>query len=630
MQLLQCLFQAKNDLKVRGFLGIFLASKIRRPCPMVMNILRKRMKIVIWVAAVAFIALIFLAWGMDITRSSPTNRLQRGIVGAVNGRVIRIDAYREALRRSLASVRDQTGGEVDDLTATLIEDRVFQQIVQDELLREEIVRRGLRTTEAEIVSFMKNVPPEELRSDTSLMTDGRFDVEKYRKVFQNPANLPWLVEYERYVREALPREKLMLTIYSTARLTDLEIADAFSRQYAKVEVNYLFVPPESKEEETEPTEEDARLYYQSNAEKFRVPFTVRLSYAHFSTAPSDADSASAMEQINGIHDELAAGADFAELADQVSDDRQNSGAGGLVGWIRRGEVVRTFEEAAFSTPIGEISQPFLSEYGWHIVKVDDRQADSVKVSHILVRLEASAETIDKAREASTLFWEDAKEMGFEAAAVNGGVTIQTTPPFSDEGDFVPGIGYARVIKNFAFKAKKGDLSGVLATGEGFYVLRLDEAMESRIPTFEEIADTVALLARHKKEMAVAKVLADSSCALLSGGMSMKQVGEMLGLEYGSGRVLSAAGASSDIPLEVLGAASALKDDEKSKPIETEKGYYVIEVTDRIMPDSETFKSESAALAGRLMESKQRRIVNAWMAGLRKKANISDYRNEAYQ
>ncbi len=597
---------------------------------MVMNILRKRMKIVIWVAAVAFIALIFLAWGMDITRSSPTSKLQRGIVGSVNGRAIRIDTYREALRRSLASVRDQMGGQVDDLTASLIEDRVFEQIVQDELLREEIVRRGLRTTESEIVSFMKNVPPDELRSDTSLMTDGQFDAEKYRKVFQNPANLPWLVEYERFVREALPRQKLMLTVYSTARLTDLEIADAFSRQYARVKVNYILVPPQSLGPETEPTEEDMRLYYQENIEKFRAPFTVRLSYAHFSTAPSAVDSATTLEQVNGIYEELAAGADFSKLAEQVSDDRQTASAGGLVGWIRRGDVVKTFEEVAFSTPKGKISEPFMSEYGWHIVKVDDSRADSVEVSHILVRLEASAETIDRAREASSLFWEDAKEMGFEAAAVNSGVGIQTTPPFSEKGDMIPGIGYARAIKSFAFKAKKGDLSSVLATGEGFYVLTLDEAIASHIPSLEEIADTVAQLARNRKEMAAARVLADSSWALFSQGKSMKQVADLLGLEYGSGRELSVAGASPDIPLEVLGAASALSDDQKSEPIETEKGYYLAEVTERIVPDSERFASESAALAGNLMESKQRRIVDAWMAGLRRKANVSDYRNEGYR
>ena len=111
---------------------------------------------------------------------------------------------------------------------------------------------------------------------------------------------------------------------------------------------------------------------------------------------------------------------------------------------------------------------------------------------------------------------------------------------------------------------------------------------------------------------------------------MKQVADLLGLEYGSGRELSVAGVSPDIPLEVLGAASALSDNQKSEPIETEKGYYLAEVTERIVPDSERFASESAALAGNLMESKQRRIVDAWMAGLRRKANVSDYRNEGYR
>ena len=88
-----------------SFPVIFIAAKDRRGIPMVMKLLRKRMKIVIWIAATAFVALIFLSWGMDITRRSPTGMLQRGIVGKVNNRVIRIESYRELLRRTFMNMR---------------------------------------------------------------------------------------------------------------------------------------------------------------------------------------------------------------------------------------------------------------------------------------------------------------------------------------------------------------------------------------------------------------------------------------------------------------------------------------------------------------------------------------------
>ncbi|MFQ5905569.1 MAG: peptidylprolyl isomerase [bacterium] len=597
---------------------------------MVMKLLRKRMKIVIWVAAAAFIALIFLAWGMDVTRRSPVGMLQRGIVAKVNGRIIRVDAYRDALRRAFISARNELGGEVDGLTSTLIEDRVFDQIIQEHLLQEEIAKHGFASSDAEVISFMKNVPPQELRSDTSLMTDGEFDIEKYRQLFQNPANLPWLVEYERFVRGALPGQKLMLTLYSTVRLTDLEVGDAFSQRQAKVKLRYLLITPERASKTVELTEEEARRYYAKNAESFRMPVTAKLSYVHFPTAPTTTDSVLARQEIDEAYDELKAGAAFDNLARQVSQDRPTADKGGLVGWIRRGEVVKPFEDAAFSLRSGQISKPLLSKFGWHIVKVNSRRPDSVEVSHILIRIAASEETIDRARDAAGLFREDAATMGFEAAAVAHGVTIQETPPFSGRNDYIPTIGYSRTIRDFAFRMEPGALSRVLATQAGFYVMELTERKESHIPQFETVADTIMALAQKEKRMALAAALADSALFLLEQGKSMRQTASRLDLEYGVSREFSAASAFPDYPLELLGAATVLDTAQTSKPIKTEKGYYIVELLKKIRPDEDMFARMSSELAGNLIDTKQRRVVELWMTSLREKADVVDYRAETYR
>ncbi len=90
---------------------------------MVMKVLRKRMRIVIWIAAVAFIALIFLAWGMDVTRKTPGGMLQRGIVARVNGKIIRTETYREALRDAFQNARNETGDYVElYVTGKLLEE----------------------------------------------------------------------------------------------------------------------------------------------------------------------------------------------------------------------------------------------------------------------------------------------------------------------------------------------------------------------------------------------------------------------------------------------------------------------------------------------------------------------------
>lgn len=595
-----------------------------------MKLLRKRMKIVIWIAAVSFIALIFLSWGLDITRRSPTGMLQRGIVGKVNGRIIRMETYREMLNRAFMSFRGESDAQVDGLTSTLIEDRVFEQIVQEDLLREEIIRRGITVSDAEVLAFIKSVPPEELRSDTSFMTDGEFDVEKYRQVFQNPANLPWLMEYERYVKQALPKQKLMLTLYSTARLTDLEMGYAFSRRNATVKLRYLLVTPERAGKGAEPSEDEVRRYYEEHAEEFELPVTAVVSYAHFSTAPSPSDSAASLQEVRGINEELKAGADYEKLAKQVSQDQQTAEQGGLLGWIKRGQVVKVFEDAAFSLKKGQVSEPILSNYGWHIIKLNDKKADSAEVSHILIRIDSSSETIDRARESAVLFREDVEEMGLASAAVSHGVELRRTPPFSGRGNYIPTIGYSRVIKDFAFTSQPGNVSRVLATGVGFYVLRLDSLRERHVPSFESLTDTLTVLARGDKNIAQTEAVADSARSFLSEGLSMKQVASRLNLEYGVTREFSATSALPDYPIELIGAAMALDENKVSSPVRTEKGCYIVQVIERTTPGLEEFDKASPTFVGSMMDSKQRRIVDQWLAMLREKSDIRDYRGEIYR
>jgi peptidyl-prolyl cis-trans isomerase D len=438
------------------------------------------------------------------------------------------------------------------------------------------------------------------------------------------------MEYERYVKQALPKQKLMLTLYSTARLTDLEMGDVFARRSARVKFRYLLVTPERAGKGAEPSEDEVKRYYQEHAGEFELPVTAVVSYVHFPTAASPSDSAASLQEVRGIHEELRAGADFEKLARQVSQDQQTAEQGGLLGWIKRGEVVKVFEDAAFSLKKGQISEPVLSEYGWHIIKLNDKKADSVKVSHILIRVDSSSETVDRARESAVLFREDVEEMDLASATVPHGVELLTTPPFSGRGNFIPTIGYSRVIKDFAFDSRPGDLSRVLATGLGFYVVRLDSIAERHVPSFESIRDSVTVLARKEKNLTQAVAVADSARDLLSSGLSMSRVADRLNLEYGTTRELSFANALPEYPIELLGAASVLADNETSNPIKTEKGCYIVEMLEKTEPNLEEFEKESSALANNLIDAKQRRIVDQWLAMLREKSDIRDYRGEVYR
>jgi peptidyl-prolyl cis-trans isomerase C len=78
------------------------------------------------------------------------------------------------------------------------------------------------------------------------------------------------------------------------------------------------------------------------------------------------------DKARDLYEKLAHGSDFAQLAKEHSKDPGSKDQGGELGFFTRGQMVPQFEEAAFKLKKGEIGEPFQSQFGWHIVRVDDR------------------------------------------------------------------------------------------------------------------------------------------------------------------------------------------------------------------------------------------------------------------
>ena len=113
----------------------------------------------------------------------------------------------------------------------------------------------------------------------------------------------------------------------------------------------------------EPTDDELMAYFEKNISKYTQPEQVRASHI----LVADLDTA------NKVLDELNNGADFAELAKKYSTDTGTKDKGGDLGWFGRGQMVKEFEDAAFSLKVGEVSQPVKTQYGYHIIKVTDHK-----------------------------------------------------------------------------------------------------------------------------------------------------------------------------------------------------------------------------------------------------------------
>lgn len=205
----------------------------------------------------------------------------------------------------------------------------------------------------------------------------------------------------------------------------------------------------------------------------RMSKEVKVSHILIGLRP-DADSTAAYRKADSLYQALAGEkADFPTLARQFSEDRSSATNGGSIGYILPLEYIYAFETAAYTTPEGEISKPFRTQFGYHILKVDDVRPYSgeLRVAQILVTASPSreAEALQKVEEITSKiksgadFSELVKQYSEDKFSINNGGEL---PPFK-VGKMDPAFETA------AFGLKKpGDISEPVRTEFGFHIIKL--------------------------------------------------------------------------------------------------------------------------------------------------------------
>jgi peptidyl-prolyl cis-trans isomerase SurA len=129
----------------------------------------------------------------------------------------------------------------------------------------------------------------------------------------------------------------------------------------------------------------------------RVPEEVQLAHIFVTPRVSDADKGGARELLQRLRDSILAGADFAELARRYSQDAGSAAQGGDLGLVRRGLFVREFESAVFALQEGQLSDIVETQFGLHLIQLQERRGDAVRVRHILLHIKTSGSEEDSAR-----------------------------------------------------------------------------------------------------------------------------------------------------------------------------------------------------------------------------------------
>lgn len=238
--------------------------------------------------------------------------------------------------------------------------------------------------------------------------------------------------------------------------------------------------------------------------------SVDISHILLQVKPSDESLTQAYEKILKIKKMLDEGADFAETARKYSQDPGSAQKGGDLGFVKRGDLVKEFEEVAFALEEGQISDIVQTQFGFHIIQLLERRGDKIHVRHILIRLQPTSE--DEKRVVEKL-----KEI--REKILNGEATFEEMAlKYSDDPNVEKDQGHlgrfqvgAFQIKEFAEVVKNlqpGEISQPFKTEFGYHIVRLNDHQQPRKLSLKSDWEQIEQWAiEHKREKAYKEWLA---------------------------------------------------------------------------------------------------------------------------
>jgi len=583
--------------------------------------------------------LFFLAWmvfqiGMDTLGSGSVGG--RANVGSVNGDPITAVAYNERYNALFQQAQQQ--GEVTDEMARRFQDEAWEQLVQETLMRQELERRGIGVSDREIVWAARNLPHPAFAQQEIFLTNGRFDIDKYRQFLAGPtAPTEVYAQLEQYYRQQLPQEKLGRQLTAGRYLTDAELWRAFQDRSETATVDYVQLDL-SKLVPQDPAVSDAevRRYYEENRDRFKRTEGARLKVAYVPLTITEADRQATIQAARALRAEIVAGADFAEMARVHSTDDSNKEQGGDLGTFGRGQMVPAFDSVAFSLPVGQVSEPVVTQFGVHLVKVDERTGDQVKARHILLGFEKNVADVERLEQQLDRIAQAGLARGLKAAAQGQpGVTFREGVEVSAANPMIPGVGPSIAALNWAQEESANRAAGddpiwvseVLETPEALYVVEMENYHAAGETPLAEATPAIRQQLVYDKRREAGRAEAQKMVAEVRGGRTLEQVAQARGLtvqragpftRVEANPVLGQANAA-------VGAAFGTPIGQVGPPAVTPAGVFLIRPAARTAADRRQYETQKEGLRVEAMNQLRQDLLGQWMSNVRADAKIKDNR-----
>ena len=594
--------------------------------------MREKTKIIMLILAVAFVGWLVFDVGMGVTgrgQGATTRDL-----GSVNGHPIKYQDWLQEYNATADQARERTPGQpITREDQKSLEDYAFEQLVGARLLQDAYKRHHIVVTDQEVRDAALRYPPEEVTTARDFQTDGKFDESKWQRFLASGAAPEFLVALEARYRTELPRVKLLEAVTADIFAPDTKLWRMYRDQHDSVTVKALVIDQDQAvaDASVHIAPQDLETWYAAHKDSLKRPAAAFVSYVTISKVPLAVDTQVAMQRARALRDSLVRGADFAAIAKSESADSTTRDQGGELGSLGRGEAAPPFEHAAFTLPIGQISEPVVTQYGIHLIKVEKRTKDSVTARHILIpiaRTGARLDTLESRADSLDRYGaEQTDSTALDSIARKMSLTIRRAGPLYEGQPVVLGAGRVPDVGVWAFEAKRGETSQVIETNSAFYLFRLDSSLAAGIPDLGEADVQVRRAVLEEKKRAAAQAIAQDAQRRLAAGQTLEQVSQAMRLPLqtigpfartGTVAVLGSAD-------EAIGLAFRLRVGERSGLLEGPGGFFFMEPTRRVRADSAAWEKQRTEQESAVIRAARQVRIQAYLDALRREAKVVDNR-----
>lgn len=591
------------------------------------------------------LVLLFVAWlVLDVSGlTSGGSALTGTDVLKVNGQPVSLQEYQAAYQNALEQIRARTSQvPLTREDEQQLQDQVVEQLIQDKLLSQTYRRLRLHATEREIQEEARTNPPTELMQLAQFQTDGQFDPAKWQRFLASGggADPQFLLSLEARYRDAIPQAKLAQYLTSDIYISDAKLWRLYRDQHDSVTGTFVAMLPSTiLDVEVPVTDEEMREYLRGHEDDFKRPAVAFVSYVAVPRLPDAQDSAAARVRATRLRAEAARSQTaFETVAKRESADSMSGREGGDLGWIKAAEANfdRDFLAAMRRLRPGEVSPPVATQFGLHIIRVDQARGDSVRARHILIPFDLRPEHLDvvegRADSLDRIAADQPNGTMLDTAARLLGLPVGPRQRVV-QGDrlqlgrwLVPDVGV------WAFEARVGETSPVVEAEPAYYVFRLDSLIPEGVPPFDDIRAELAAAVRLGKKQAVLSERAQRAYETMRGEQDLAAAARARGLRaeaWGPFTRLTPAGYLSREPL-VLGTAFGLAVGQRSALIKGQDGYYVVQVSARRTADSAAWLAQKDVQREQTLQAARQARLRAYVEGLRASATVVDRRKELFR